>query len=94
MKFKDFLREGTFSPSIDDNLIIQTLDFIGIQYVRTKNENGSLLYDFDNRYSMKYDSDNILTLYRHGNKINYSNGRNLKEIENTIALWQQSYALS
>lgn len=93
MKFRDFLVEGTFSPSIDDNDIINTLKKLNVFYNRTKNEDGSLMYDFDNRYTAKYDGS-LLTLYRHGNKIHLGNARNIKEIETTFDVWEKSYRLS
>lgn len=93
MKFRDFLLEGTFSPSIDDNDIIKTLDKLNIYYTRTKNDDGSLMYAFDNRYTAKYDGS-LLTLYRHGNKVHLGNARNIKEIETTFGIWEKSYRLS
>lgn len=93
MKFRDFLLEGTFSPSIDDNDIINTLDKLNIYYTRTKNDDGSLMYAFDNRYTAKYDGS-LLTLYRHGNKVHLGNARNIKEIETTFGIWEKSYRLS
>lgn len=93
MKFKDFLNEGNLSPSIDDNDVLSTLESLSIQYSRTKNDDGSLVYEFDNRYSLKYDGS-LFTLYRHGNRIHYENARNLREIEAALEKWTSSYKLN
>ncbi len=93
MKFADFLiNEGNLSPSIDDNDVLTKLDDIGAGYNRTKLDNGSLNYEFDNRYSVRYDGT-LFTLYRHGNRIHYLNARNKKEIDFAIDQWNNSYRL-
>ena len=52
-----------------------------------------MVYEFDNRYSLKYDGS-LFTLYRHGNRIHYENARNLREIEAALEKWTSSYKLN
>ena len=54
MNFSRFLKEN-LKPSIDDNDVLNKLSELNIYYDRTKQESGTLLYKFDNRYSLEYD---------------------------------------
>lgn len=92
MDFKTFLKENLSQP-IDDNDVLNTLDGNDITYTRIKMDNGSLLYSFDNRYSIIYDGF-VFILYRQGNKVHMANARNLKEIQDSISKWTESYTLA
>ena len=94
MKFSDYklLQEDNLRDSIDDSDVLNILKKYSINNDRVKMDNGDLLYKFDNRYSMTYDGD-VFTLYRRGDRIEYGNARNLKEIDETIEKWLSSYSL-
>lgn len=92
MNFKSFLKEN-LKPSIDDNDVLNTLTNNNISYTRIKMENGNLLYNFDNRYSIIYDGF-VFKLYRQEDLVHVANARNLKEIEDAISMWGESYELS
>lgn len=92
MNFSDFLKEN-LRPSIDDNDVLNKLDDLGIYYDRTKSDDGTLLYTFDNRYSLKYDGS-MFILYRHQNIIHRSNARNKKEVDDSLNTWNDSYQMN
>lgn len=92
MNFSRFLKEN-LKPSIDDNDVLNKLSELNIYYDRTKQESGTLLYKFDNRYSLEYDGS-MFILYRHGNIIHRENARNKKEIYSALDKWNDSYQMS
>lgn len=92
MNFSDFLKEN-LRPSIDDNDVLNKLDDLGIYYDRTKSDDGTLMYSFDNRYSLKYDGS-MFILYRHQNVIHRSNARNKKEVDDSLNAWNDSYQMN
>lgn len=94
MKFRDYQNQinESLKPSIDDSDVLNILQKYSIQNDRTKKDDGSYLYKFDNRYSIIYDGS-IFVLYRHEDRIHMENARNLKEIDNVISKWLSSYSL-
>lgn len=94
MKFRDYKNkiDESLKPTIDDSDTLNILQKYSIQNDRTKQEDGTYLYKFDNRYSIIYDGSTFV-LYRHEDRIHMENARNLKEIDDAISKWLSSYSL-
>lgn len=94
MKYRDYQNQinESLKPSIDDSDVLNILQKYSIQNDRTKKDNGSYLYKFDNRYSIIYDGSTFV-LYRHEDRIHMENARNLKEIDDAISKWLSAYSL-
>lgn len=94
MKYRDYKNQidESLKPTIDDSDVLNILQKYSIQNDRTKQDDSTYLYKFDNRYSIIYDGS-MFVLYRHEDRIHMENARNLKEIDTAISKWLSSYSL-